>query len=51
MKRLLVSRLLLLTLLWAALWSAPASVEAKGDDFGAVVKVVEVTGDNTSESH
>lgn len=40
MKRLLVSTLLL-TLLWAVLGSAPASVEAKGDDFGAVVKVVE----------
>ena len=37
MKRLLVSTLLLLTLLCLA----PASVEAKGDDFGAVVKVVE----------
>lgn len=36
MKRLLVS-----TLILALLWSAPASVEAKGDDFGAVVKVVE----------
>ena len=41
MKRILLSTLLLFTLFWAALWSAPASVEAKGDDFGAVVKVVE----------
>jgi hypothetical protein len=40
MKRLLISTLLL-TLLWATLCSAPARVEAKGDDFGAVVKVVE----------
>lgn len=37
MKRSLVSALLLLTLLCLA----PASVEAKGDDFDAVVKVVE----------
>lgn len=37
MKRLLISTLLLLS--W--LWLAPASVDAKGDDFGAVVKVVE----------
>lgn len=36
MKRLLVS-----TLLLTLLWSAPASVEAKGDDFGAVVNIVE----------
>lgn len=36
MKGLLVSILLL-----ALLWSAPVSAEAKGDDFGAVVKVVE----------
>jgi hypothetical protein len=41
MKRLLVLTTLLLTLLWAALWSSPPSVDAKGDDFGAVVKVVE----------
>ena len=41
MKRLLVSKLLLFTLLWSGLASVPASVQAKGDDFGAVVKVVE----------
>jgi hypothetical protein len=41
MKRLLASTTLLLTLLWSAHWFAPTPVEAKGDDFGAVVKVVE----------
>jgi siroheme synthase len=41
MKRLLVSKLLMLALLWSGLWSVPTSVEAKGDDFGAVLKVVE----------
>jgi len=40
MKRLLLSTLML-TSLWVVLGSAPASVQAKGDDFGAVVKVVE----------
>jgi hypothetical protein len=40
MKRSLISALLL-TLLWSMPWSALTSVEAKGDDFGAVVKVVE----------
>ena len=37
MKRLLISTLMLLTFLWLA----PASVKAKGDDFSAVVRVVE----------
>jgi hypothetical protein len=41
MKRSLLSTTLLLPLLWAVLGSAPSSVEANGDDFGAVVKVVE----------
>jgi hypothetical protein len=41
MMRLLVSKLMLLALLWSGLLLAPHSVEAKGDDFGAVVKVVE----------
>lgn len=40
MKRILVSTTLLLALLWSGPWSPPL-VEAKGDDFGAVVKVVE----------
>lgn len=40
MKTLLVSTLLL-TMLSSMFWRAPASAEAKGDDFGAVVKVVE----------
>jgi len=37
MKRSLVST----TLLFALLWTVPPSVKAKGDDFGATVKVVE----------
>ena len=36
-----MKRLLLSTLLLTLFWSAAASVKAKGDDFGAVVKVVE----------
>ncbi|MCA1607771.1 MAG: hypothetical protein LC775_20420 [Acidobacteria bacterium] len=36
-----MKRLLRSTVLLTVLWSVPTPVEVKGDDFGAVVKIVE----------